>query len=179
MFSNIPKFTNLLQITSRNTPVDNLFVPPPLRRLVLKSQCSQSGRVKKSPARKTKPSRQASHKTVKLIPLEQNYAAPSADPRHFLVGALCDSSLCDRFPASPLRRIRREALKQPISSGQIHFSSFPDCLGSVKKVEKAILPDGTTYELTTTWTRDPDFRICCAEGTRHLKTLRDRLQRTS
>ena len=151
-------------------PVDNISVPPPLRRLVLKSQFSQSARVKRSPARRTRPSRQASHRTVKLISLEQNYAAPSADPRHFLAGA--PSSLCDRFPASPLRRVRREALKQPISSGQIHFSSFPDCLGSVKKVEKATLPDGTTYELTTTWTRDPDFRICCAEGTQTSEDLK-------
>ena len=151
-------------------PVDNLSVPPPLRRLVLKSQSNQSARVQKSPARRTRSSRQASHKAVKLIPLEQNYAAPSADPRHFLAGA--PSSLCDRFPASPLRRIRREALKQPISSGQIHFSSFPDCLGSVKKVEKATLPDGTTYELTTTWTRDPDFRICCAVGTQTSEDLK-------
>ena len=38
-------------------PVDNLSVPLPLRRLVLKNQFNQSARVKKSPARRTRPTR--------------------------------------------------------------------------------------------------------------------------
>ena len=29
----------------------------------------------------------------------------------------------------------------------------------VKKVEKAILPDGTIYQLETTWCKDPDYHI--------------------
>ena len=142
-----------------NVSVESL--PPPVRRV---ASLSATRKAKRAPPftklSKFLPGRQPDAlktKEPKLIPLESKNASTFADPRQFFAGA--PSMIKSQFPASPMRRIRKEALEQSISAGGIEVHTFPDCLSSIKKVERAVLPDGTVYELSTTWTRDPEFKV--------------------
>ena len=52
------------------------------------------------------------------------------------------SEVIKQFDASPLRKIRKCALRQ---KGNTTEFLYPSSVGSVKKIEKSILPDGTIY----------------------------------
>ena len=43
----------------------------------------------------------------------------------------------------------------------------------IKKTEKAILPNGVTYELSTTWVKDMDYQHKLSKGSHTAKTEDD------
>jgi len=75
------------------------------------------------------------------------------DRRTFFLGA--PSNYSDKFPAHQLRNIRRRARK--IGDYTAHFC--PEGVACVKKTERAVLPDGTTYSIATTWVPEPIFDV--------------------
>lgn len=76
------------------------------------------------------------------------YAFLAADPRLFFAGA--PSAM---FP-SGAARILQEAHSRARKCGQRSLR-----FGAIQRVERVSLPDGTTYSLTATWTKDPHFQI--------------------
>ena len=60
----------------------------------------------------------------------------------------------DRFPQ--LNEVRYQVKR---NAGRYDVKYFPIGFTSIMKKEKVVLRDGTTYELTTTWTADPDFIV--------------------
>ena len=92
-------------------------------------------------------------KTV-TVPTSPLYACTNNDPRNMFAGA--PSEVIKQFDASPLRKIRKRALRQ---KGNTTEFLYPSSVGSVKKIEKAILPDGTIYQLETMWCKDPDYKV--------------------
>ena len=80
------------------------------------------------------------------------------DPRTFFVGA--PSSYMHGSAATFLQNKRREAR----SSGKldVHYRDPlepPEGVAAIMKTERAILPDGTIYEMEATWVKDPRFRF--------------------
>ena len=91
-----------------------------------------------------------------VIHTSPTYTDMACDPRAMFAGA--PRIVRRHFLASPLKKIRRcFALKQK-DTLTTEFS-YPSSVAMVKKVEKAILPDGTIYQLETTWCKDPDYHI--------------------
>ena len=81
------------------------------------------------------------------------------DPRLLFLGA---PSASFQTPAARLlQSLRREALRGPVQSS----TRCPAGVGFVRKTERAILPDGTIYELTATWVPDPEFQHKISKGT--------------
>lgn len=81
------------------------------------------------------------------------YAFLAADPRLFFAGA--PSAM---FP-SGAARILQEAHSRARKCGQRSLHHVPLGFGAIQRVERVSLPDGTTYSLTATWTKDPHFQI--------------------
>ena len=73
------------------------------------------------------------------------------DPRLLFWGA--PSTSFRTTAARLLQSLRREALGGPVGSSM----RCPDGVGFVRKTERAILPDGTLYELTATWVPTRSF----------------------
>lgn len=81
------------------------------------------------------------------------YAFLAADPRLFFAGA--PSGM---FP-SGAARILQEAHSRARKCGQRSLHHVPLGFRAIQRVERVSLPDGTTYSLTATWTKDPHFQI--------------------
>lgn len=81
------------------------------------------------------------------------YVFLAADPRLFFAGA--PSAM---FP-SGAARILQEAHSRARKCGQRSLHHVPLGFGAIQRVERVSLPDGTTYSLTATWTKDPHFQI--------------------
>ena len=77
---------------------------------------------------------------------DTDYSRLLFDPRFFFVGA--PSSVMKDVPANLLRSIRSTAC-QSLSRSVRHL---PVGVRGIQRQEKAILPDGTVYEISTTWT---------------------------
>ena len=82
------------------------------------------------------------------------YEAVAADPRTAFSGA--PSLEMNSGVASFLRRVRRMTL----TNGRRRVRTyFPEGCACMVKKEEAILPNGTTYKITTTWVKEPQEEI--------------------
>lgn len=81
------------------------------------------------------------------------YAFLAADPRLFFAGA--PSAM---FP-SGVARILQEAHSRARRCNERSLHHVPLGFGTIQRVERVSLPDGTTYSLSATWTKDPNFQI--------------------
>ena len=82
------------------------------------------------------------------------YEAVEADPRTAFSGA--PSLEMNSGVASFLRRVRRMTL----TNGRRRVRTyFPEGCACMVKKEEAILPNGTTYKITTTWVKEPQEEI--------------------
>ena len=132
------------------------IAPPPIRRFVIQPKPN----LKKEDLL-IKCEGQQTVGNVKLIPLDP-CGLPAEDPRFFLAGA--PSTF---LPKGPLARFRMMALKQPKEQCVIKMKASV-ALGVVQKEEKVTLPDGTIYQLKTTWTKDAEFRESKSAATQTL-----------
>ncbi|XP_069111816.1 uncharacterized protein [Argopecten irradians] len=82
-----------------------------------------------------------------------NFEYLAEDPRFFFLGA--PSSILEGNTAQLLKKNKNRARSQ----GQQFKRYFvPEGFLSVRRVERATLPDGTTYQLTDFWTKDPECK---------------------
>ena len=88
----------------------------------------------------------------KLLPKTgQLYGNNIIDPRTMFTGV--PSSVSDQF--SFLRDIRFRSIRQ----GQYEVKYYPIGVSAITKQERAVLPDGTIYQLNTTWVADPHYTM--------------------
>ena len=121
--------------------------PPPVQRVAPKKSLPKFK--SKSYGHKSCKSEAKNKPTVRLIPLA--IPVTREDPRFSFVGA--PSAVLANFPTLCLRKFNLEARKSEGSNTQYMFQ---ECLTMIKKTEKAILPNGVAYELSTHWVKDMD-----------------------
>lgn len=81
------------------------------------------------------------------------YAFLAADPRLYFAGA--PSAMFPKGAAQILQEARSRARR----CGQRTLHHVPLGFRAIQRVERVSLPDGTTYFLSATWTKDPHFKI--------------------
>ena len=81
----------------------------------------------------------------------QLYGNNVIDPRTMFTGV--PSSVSDQF--SFLRDIRFRSIRH----GQYEVKYYPIGVSAITKQERAVLPDGTIYQLNTTWVADPHYTM--------------------
>ncbi|KAK3583990.1 hypothetical protein CHS0354_001781, partial [Potamilus streckersoni] len=98
------------------------------------------------------------------------------DPNHFFLGA--PSTVMKSHAATVLQNIRHRALCHK-DGRKVEFLS-PDSAACVLKKERCVLPDGSIYELTSTWIPDPEFKEKKEKASqteeRNMKTLETGIQ---
>lgn len=85
----------------------------------------------------------------RLIPLDTQQLRPMTDPRIFFSGA--PTQLTHDFPAGKLEKFRM----MPSTKLPTTFACYPGYLETVVRTDRAILPDGTIYEVETRWMKEP------------------------
>lgn len=93
------------------------------------------------------------------------YAFLAADPRLYFAGAPSAMFL------TKAARILQEAHFRARRCGQRTLHHVPLGFGAIQRVEKVSLPDGTTYSLSATWTKDPHFTITKEVATQTLEEV--------
>ena len=122
--------------------------PPPVQRVAPKKSLPKFK--SKSYGHKSSKSEAKNKPPIRLIPLAIP-AVTREDPRVSFAGA--PSAVLANFPTLPLCKFNLETRKSEDSNTRY---MFPECLTMIKKTEKAILPNGVTYELSTHWVKDMD-----------------------